>query len=325
MAIAPAVSVVIPVYGSAHILPELVHRLDAALAPALGADGYEVLLVDDCGPGGSWPAIAELAASHPNLKGIALRKNAGQHNAIMAGLHFARGDVIVTMDDDLQHAPSDIASLLQAVRAGHDVCYARFTHRHHALWKRLGSALNDRVARLLLDTPRGVYLSPFKAFTRGIRDELVKYEGPHVYLDGLILTVTSNIATVEVEHHPRHMGDSGYSLRRSISLWLKMVTNFSIAPLRIASFLGLLFSLAGFGLALMFVIERLRGAPLPQGWTSLMVIVLIMAGIQLLAVGAIGEYLGRIFLSINRRPQFVVASKVNLAGDTRAGDAGSPP
>lgn len=318
----PRLSVVIPVYGSAHILPELARRLEVALAPEYG-DGFEVVLVDDCGPGGSWEVIRELAASRPWLRGIALRKNAGQHNAIMAGLHHARGDVIVTMDDDLQHAPSDIPALVRAVEAGHDVCYTRFRHREHALWKRLGSALNDRVARFLIGTPKGVYLSPFKAMRREIRDELVRYTGPHVYLDGQIVTVTSSIATLEVEHHARHLGDSNYSLRRSISLWLRVLTNFSVAPLRVASFVGLVFSITGFLLALYFIVGRLLGKPLPEGWTSLAVIVLIMGGIQLTALGAIGEYVGRVFLNVNRRPQFVVGRTVNVApGDSPA--PGSP-
>jgi len=306
-------SVVIPVYGSAAILPELVRQLDDAIGEKMGLRGrFEIVLVDDCGPGNSWEVIRSLAAERPHLKGVALRTNSGQHNAIMAGLHFAAGRVIVMMDDDLQHSPYDIPALHASIDEGHDVCYAEFRRRHHARWKLVGSAINDRVARYLLNKPKGLYLSPFKAIRAEIRDELVKARGPNVYLDGLILTVTGNFATVTVDHHARHGGTSGYSFSRSVSLWLKMATNFSITPLRLATFIGLMFSLMGFLLAAWLAFERLANNNVPQGWTSLAVIVLFMGGIQLLALGAIGEYLGRVFLTLNNRPQFVVASTLNL-------------
>ena len=309
----PRLSVVIPVYGSAPILPELVRQIDDALQVHLGlAGGFEIVLVNDCGPGDAWAVIVALGQERAHVKGIALRKNAGQHNAIMAGLNYARGDVIVMMDDDLQHSPSDIPALYRKVLEGYDVCYADFRSRHHARWKVLGSAINDRVARFLLKKPKGLYLSPFKAIGRAIRDEIVKSRGPNVYLDGLILTTTSNIATIEVDHHPRRDGNSGYTFAQSLSLWLKMATNFSIAPLRLASFLGLAFSLVGFLLVVWLVFERVRNNSIPQGWTSLMIIVLITGGLQLLALGAIGEYLGRVFLTVNNRPQFVVASTLNV-------------
>lgn len=312
-ALAPRLSVVIPVYGSAPILPELVRQIHDALTSGLPpGTAFEVVLVNDCGPGDSWSVIRSLAAEKPYLKGIALRKNAGQHNAIMAGLNYATADVIVMMDDDLQHSPYDIPLLYGKILEGYDVCYADFKSRHHAAWKVIGSAINDRAARFLLKKPKGLYLSPFKAIRREIRDELVKYGGPFVYLDGLILSVTSNIASAQVEHHPRHGGKSEYNLYRSVSLWLKMATNFSIAPLRLASFTGLAFSGVGFLLAVALAFERFANDKLPEGWTSLMVVVLILGGIQMLALGTIGEYVGRLFLNINRRPQFVVASTVNL-------------
>jgi len=309
----PSLSVVIPVYGSAPVLAELTRQIADVLTGKLALDGrFEIIFVNDCGPGDSWSVIRGLAADRGYVKGIALRKNAGQHNAIMAGLHYAAGDVILMMDDDLQHSPADIPLLYAKIVEGYDVCYAEFRSRSHAAWKVLGSAFNDRVAQFLLKKPRGLYLSPFKAIRAEIRDELVKARGPNVYLDGLILTVTGNFATVTVDHHARHCGTSGYSFSRSVSLWLKMATNFSITPLRLATFIGLMFSLMGFLLAAWLAFERLANNNVPQGWTSLAVIVLFMGGIQLLALGAIGEYLGRVFLTLNNRPQFVVASTLNL-------------
>lgn len=308
-------SIVIPVYGSALILPELVRQLqDAAITQLqLGEHQFEIVLVNDCGPGDSWSVIRKLAEQNSFVKAIGLRKNAGQHNAIMAGLNYAQGDVIVLMDDDLQHSPYDIPALYAKVSEGHDVCYAEFKNRQHAKWKVAGSKFNDLVAQWLLKKPKGLYLSPFKAISKQIQHELLKHHGPYVYLDGLILTVTSNITTVSVEHHERFTGEGSYGLKRSMSLWLKMATNFSIAPLRFASLLGVIFSIAGFLLAALFIVQRLLSDQVPAGWTSLMVMVLFMGGIQLLAIGAIGEYVGRIFLSINNRPQFTLDKTIKFS------------
>lgn len=294
-------------YGSEPVLPELVRRLQAMFDQQARPSGdYELILVCDCSPDRSWAVIRGLAQQYPWVRGILLRMNAGQHNALMAGFSHARGRVIVTMDDDLQHAPEDIPLLLAELAQGRDVVYARFKSRNHAGWKVAGSRLNDLVAGYLMNKPKGLYLSPFRAMTADIRDDILRYQGPYVYVDGLILSVTRNIGTVDVDHHERYAGDSGYSLRKSISLWLKMATNFSIVPLRITSFVGLCFAGVGFVLALMLIIQKLTLDRMPIGWSSLIVTVLIVGGVQLLALGMLGEYLGRVLLILNSRPQYVV-------------------
>lgn len=306
------VSVVIPVYGSERILPQLVERLQPALESSCSTQSFEVILVNDCSPDDAWRVICELGATRPWLKGINLRKNAGQHNAVLTGMRFSSGQFIVMMDDDLQHDPQDISKILQKLRDGYDACYSRFRSRHHAPWKLVGSAFNDTVAQYLLKKPKGLYLSPFKGIVRGIRDEAVRFTGPHVYLDGLILSSTNNIASIELDHHERPDGKSGYSLSKSISLWLKMATSFSIAPLRLASVLGLIFSGFGFLSAVALVVQRFTLNVMPVGWSSLIVSVLILGGIQLLALGLIGEYVGRVLLHVNGRPQAVIGSTTNL-------------
>ena len=316
---APELSVVIPVYGSSTILPALAQRLEAALSPAFGTGNYEVVLVHDCGPDDAWEVIRSLSATRPWLRGLDLRRNAGQHNAIMAGLRVARGRYVVTMDDDLQHDPEDVPRLVEALRAGADLVYAQFPRKQHALWKRLGSRFNDRVAQWLLKKPRGLYLSPFRAFDGGLRGEVLRYQGPFVYLDGLLLQSTLRIETVTATHHSRGDGRSGYSLRKSVSLWLQMATSFSIVPLRMVSLAGALASCLAFVVALAVLVQKLRHPDLPVGWASLIVTILFMGGLQLLALGAIGEYTGRVLLNVNNRPQYVVGRSVNVD------DADAPP
>jgi undecaprenyl-phosphate 4-deoxy-4-formamido-L-arabinose transferase len=275
-------------------------------------ENYEIIFVCDRSPDNSWRVIQSLTSDYPQVRGILLRMNAGQHNALMAGFAIARGEVIVTMDDDLQHSPADIPKLLLEIKQGSDVVYGRFKNRNHAFWKIAGSRLNNLVAGYLMQKPRDLYLSPFRAMKSVIRDDILRYRGPYVYVDGLILSVTRNITTVDVDHYDRYAGDSGYGFRKSISLWLKMATNFSIVPLRLTSLLGLLFSGLGFLLAMVFIIQKFTLDLMPIGWASLIVTILIIGGVQLLALGMLGEYLGRVLLTINSRPQYVIAETVGV-------------
>jgi undecaprenyl-phosphate 4-deoxy-4-formamido-L-arabinose transferase len=306
------VSIVIPVYRSAKILPALVQQIDAAMIAAGLANNFELILVNDCSPDDSWSVIEQLCDQYSTIKGLNLMKNTGQHNAIMAGLNHAAGKTIVMMDDDLQHSPQDIIRLLQKMTEGFDVCYTKFSKRRHSAWKVLFSKFTDKVAVIMLDKPKDIYMSPFKAISRNVKDEIIKYTGPFAYVDGLILMVTHNVASIDIKHHNRYEGRGHYNFIKGVSLWLKMVTNFSLVPLRIASFFGLLSAVCGFLYALVLIVEKITKDIPVIGWASLIVTILIMGGIQLFAIGAIGEYLGRVYININRKPQFVVKSKKNL-------------
>ena len=310
-----ALSVVIPVYGSESVLPELVARLKSVLDNVdTVKNSYEVIFVCDLSPDNSWSVIKSLSREYSWVSGISLRINAGQHNAQMAGFAKARGKVIVTMDDDLQHSPSDIPKLLDEIAKGKDAVFARFTNRKHAAWKVAGSRFNDIVAGYLLQKPKGLYLSPFRAFKSEIRDDLLQYTGPYVYVDGLILSVTRNVSMIDVPHHERYAGDAGaYGFKKSLALWMKMATNFSIVPLRITSFFGVAIAGFGFLLALIFVIQKFTLDKMPDGWSSLIVTILIVGGFQLLALGMVGEYLGRALLTLNSRPQYVIGE---MTGET---------
>jgi polyisoprenyl-phosphate glycosyltransferase len=299
-------SIVVPVYGSETILAELVEQVGRSIC-ALGLAGrFELLLVNDASPDDSWKVITELASRYDYVRGICLQKNFGQHSATMAGLNYTRGQIVIVMDDDLQHPPAAIGELMRAIEDGADVCYTRYRARQHALWKILGSRFNDWVACILLDKPRGLYLSSFKAMRRALVQQVIKYDGPFAYLDGLILDVTRSINVIDIVHQPRHQGKGNYNLRRSVSLWLRMVTSFSVFPLRVATILG--FSMTGLSLLVIaaVVINKLAHPEVEAGWTSMIAVVLFVGGAQTFCIGMLGEYLGRAYLRINRKPQYVV-------------------
>lgn len=299
-------SIVIPVYRSATILPRLVDEIEQVCANSDSIEHFELIFVCDASPDNSWQIIEQLARDRDFVRGVRLRRNAGQHNATMAGLGLSQGTYVVIMDDDLQHPPADIPRLMGALQQGADVCYTRYRNRQHQAWKRMGSKFNDLVATVLLSKPKNLYLSSFKALRREVVVEVTRYHGPFVYIDGLILDVTRNIVSIEIEHQTRHSGEGGYNLRRSMSLWLKMATGFSIVPLRLASMIGLFIALISFCALIFIVIVRVMNPAIPVGWPSLISIILFLGGAQLLGLGIIGEYIGRTYLAVNCKPQYVI-------------------
>jgi glycosyltransferase involved in cell wall biosynthesis len=312
------VSIVIPVYNSEGFVAELTRRIVDAMARQQSVAEYEVILVNDCSRDGSWGKIEQACELFPAVRGVNLRTNTGQHNAIMAGLRAASGEVIVVMDDDLQHAPEDIPKLYAKILEGHDLCYAAFRQPKHAAWKIIGSLFRDVTARGLLGVPRGIRISSFKAMSADIAREITRYEGPFPYVDGLALMTTRNIVNVQLEHHPRADGSSNYTLRESIFLWTKVAMNFSVLPLRFAAWLGLAFAGLGFLFAVFLIVQQLAFQRIPvPGWASLVVVILIVGGVQLLALGAIGEYLGRAYLHMTAKPQYVIKSKKGFVDAVR--------
>lgn len=304
-----ALSVVIPAYNSAAILPVLYARLKAVLDTLSPA--CEIITVDDCSTDGSLAVLAAIARADQRVKVISLRKNAGYDNALLAGLHATTCPLVVTMDDDLQHAPEDIPALLAALRAGDDVIYARFAVKHHSLVKNLGSWFNGKAAELLLAKPAAIYLSPFKLMRRELVAEIIRYTGPTPYIDGLILQTTAAVSQVTVAHHPRWSGRGNYGVLRSVGIWLRLLVNFSLLPLRCATVLGLALS----GLAL-FAIAGLLFWKLywnidVEGWASTLVCIMLFSGAQLTMLGIIGEYTGNTQLQINNKPQFTVKTRIN--------------
>jgi undecaprenyl-phosphate 4-deoxy-4-formamido-L-arabinose transferase len=318
------VSIVIPVYRGARTIGPLVERLEQHLG---GVHDLEIVLVNDGSPDDSGAVCRQLAAARPRVRFVNLSRNFGEHNAVMAGLNHCAGDVAVIMDDDFQNPPSEVSKLVAAVEAGHDVAFACYERKQHSWFRNFGSRFNDRVASVMLGKPRDLYLASFKAINRWLIEEVIRYEGPYPYLDGLILRATRDYVTVAVQHDARQEGRSGYTVRKLVALWLNMFTNFSILPLRIAAIAGIVVGCLGVASAIVFLVEKLRDPSLPAGWASLIVSLMLLSGIQLFALGMIGEYLGRLFLKDVGRPQFVVRDAVNCAprrpGDGSRGAAGA--
>jgi undecaprenyl-phosphate 4-deoxy-4-formamido-L-arabinose transferase len=299
-------SIVIPVYNGASTIGSLVDEI-ASLNP-----GYrlQLVLVND----GSLDATAEVCRSLVHrLAGIVtfvdLARNVGEHNAVMAGLAHTRGDLCVIMDDDFQNPPAEAFRLADAAVAHRrDIVFAGYPSKRHHWFRNLGSRLVNLLAQRLMHLPQGLYLSSFKCLSRFVVDQILRYRGPFPYVDGLALRVSRDLEVVTVSHAPTRKERSGYTLTKLLHLLGAMLVNFSITPLRLASLLGLCFSLLGFTGALMVLQEKLSRPALPVGWPSLIVAVLLLSGVQLLILGIIGEYLGQLCLSHNGTPQYVVRS-----------------
>jgi undecaprenyl-phosphate 4-deoxy-4-formamido-L-arabinose transferase len=316
----PKVSIVIPVYNGQETIGPLVGELLASLGSSYQ---LEIVLVNDCSADRSEQACIALFERHPDIVRVySLAKNVGEHNAVMAGLNQCCGDLVVIMDDDFQNPISEVMKLIAfGLEHDYDVVYTWYPKKHHAFWRNLGSWFNDQVANVMLKKPRGLYLSSFKLLNRFLVNEIVKYDLAFPYIDGLILRTTEKIGRLQVEHGAREIGKSGYTLRKLVRLWLNMFVNFSILPLRLATLLGMIFSVVGLGLGVWTVMEKLSNPHLPVGYAALTVMVSIFAGIQLIAVGMNGEYVGRIFLSLNRSPQYTIRrrfEKKRHAGDSHA-------
>ena len=319
-------SIVIPVYRSEDCLEPLV----AAIAEALTTTGrdYEVVLVNDFSPDNSWAVIESICARNRNVIGVDLRRNFGQDNAIITGLRLARGKYVAVMDDDLQHHPADLPLLLARIEEGFDVVFAEFRAKHQKLWKNLGSWFNGKFAEWVINKPRDVYLSPYKIIRGEVAEMICGYDGPDPYIDGLLFQVTARITQIPVDHHPRYAGRSSYTFWKSLRVWARLAVSFSAKPLRLVTWFGLLFAVFGLMLAVAVVVYRLRWpedfSKETAGWASLMVALLVVSGIQLIFFGVLGEYTGRTFLNVNRKPQSAIREVLNSTTSDESIEAGHP-
>lgn len=296
------ISIVIPVYRSAATLPALVERLTAVMQQT--ALRYEVVFIEDGSPDNSWEVLTKLQAQAPDkIVAIQLMRNFGQHNAIMCGLRHAGGRLIVTMDDDLQNPPEEIPKLVKAIKEQDaDLVYGQYQGKQHKPWRNLGSTLVNTFYRLVFHSK--ITVTSFRIMRLELVKTILGYDLNYTFLDGLLAWNTKRIGTVEVEHHARREGRSAYSLSKLAVLALNLFTNFSLLPLQLTSAIGFLFALGGLLAGAYYLVLYLTGQIEVPGYASIIVGVLVLGGTQLLAMGIIGEYLGRLHLNVNRKPQY---------------------
>jgi polyisoprenyl-phosphate glycosyltransferase len=296
------VSVVIPVYNAAARLPRLVERLFAVL-DATG-EPCEVVLVDDGSRDDSWQVLGRLHAQYSGrLSAVQLMRNYGQHNALMAGFRHARGRFVVTMDDDFQHPPEEILTLLRAITAADlDLVYGCYAAKQHSGWRNLGSVLVNAFYRVVFRTH--VAVTAFRVIRRELLDTILGYSFYYTYIDGLLAWNTERVGEVPVQHQLRAEGRSGYSLGRLLLLALNLFANFSLLPLQVVGGLGFLAAGAGFALAGYYFLQYLLSNITVPGYASTIIAILVMGGAQLVSLGVMGEYLGRLHLNVNRKPQY---------------------
>lgn len=297
-------SLVIPVYRSEAILPELARRLEEVL-PKL-ASHYEVVFVNDCSPDGSWQVLCQLAAQYPWIRPINLMRNYGQHNALLCGIRAAHYGAIVTMDDDLQHPPEEISKLLGVLDEGYDVVYGRPAEEQHGVLRDLASLTTKLALQNVMGAEIARQVSAFRAFRSEVANAFTHYEGAFVSIDVLLTWGTNRFAAIPVRHEPRSQGKSGYTVRKLVTHALNMMTGFSTKPLQLASMIGFTFTLFGFGV-LGYVLVRylLQGTPVP-GFPFLASIIALFSGAQLFALGIMGEYLARMHFRSMQKPPYVV-------------------
>lgn len=302
------VSFVIPCYNSEKTIQKVVQEIKEATM----SYEKEIILINDCSSDGTWGVISEITESNQNIKAINFSKNFGQHSALMAGYKVASGDYVVSLDDDGQTPADETYKLLEELEKGYDVVYASYDNKKHGLFRNIGSGVNNLMCRWLIGKPKGLTITSFFVAKKYIIDEIVKYENPYSYIPGLVLRSTKNISSVPVNHRSREEGKSGYSFRKLLALWINGFTAFSIKPLRLATMFGSIIAVGGFIYFIYTIIHKALNPNTPMGWTSTISIILIIGGAILFVLGMIGEYLGRVYLSLNKEPQYVIKDQINI-------------
>ncbi len=304
------ISFVIPCYRSENTIEFVVNEIKEKMT-SMNHDDYEIILINDCSPDGTYAVIRKICAENHNVIGINHAKNFGQHAALMAGFHFISGDVVVCLDDDGQTPAGEVDKLLDKIDEGYDVVYAQYDHKQHSGFRNWGSHLNKKMTEVMLNKPKELYVSSYFAAKRFIIDEMINYKGAYPYVIGLVLRTTKSICNVKVNHRQRLEGESGYNLKKLLALWMNGFTSFSILPLRVASYGGSITAFIGFVYAVYVIIRKLVDPSRMLGWSSTISIILILGGFILLVLGLIGEYVGRIFISLNNSPQYVIREVIN--------------
>ncbi len=304
-----SVSFVIPCYRSEQTITGVVEEITQTMGQLPGYT-FEIILVNDCSPDDTFQTIRQLCGQYDNLIGINLAKNFGQHSAIMAGLHYAAGDVCVFLDDDGQTPANEVGKLLDAIAAGADVAMASYDHKMHSHFRNWGSKVNECMMHIMLHKPKELFVSSYFAVKRFVADSMLQYSNSYPYLPGLLLRATKNIVNVPVHHREREVGTSGYTLKKLLGLWFNGFTAFSVVPLRIATAVGVASAFVGFIYGIYTIIRKLVDPNILLGFSSIMAAILFIGGMLMIMLGLVGEYIGRIYISLNNSPQYVVREAI---------------
>ncbi len=308
------ISITIPCYRSQDTIGKLVGEITEIMKEHKDYQ-YEIILVNDCSPDGTFKVISDLARKDSHIVACDLSKNFGESSALMAAYSKVTGDYVVRMDDDGEHNPKYLFDLINKLEEGYDYVCAEFKEYHHSLYKRIGSKFNYWFLTKMMDVPKGSIMSSYNVTRRYVIDEIRKYENPKPYIDGMVWAITTRTASIPIEHGYRYGGESGYDLRKSISLWLNGVTSFSVKPLRLASIFGFIFAFTGFVVGIVVMIDKLLHPEISAGWTSLFATLLFIGGFIMILLGMIGEYVGRGYLIDNHIPQYVIREEVRKEKD----------
>ncbi|MDE7417276.1 MAG: glycosyltransferase family 2 protein [Lachnospiraceae bacterium] len=303
------ISFVIPCYQSARTIERVVAEIQDTMA-SIPKYVYDIFLVNDCSPDDTYEVIKALCAKYNNITGISLARNFGQHAALMAGLRRSDGDIVVCLDDDGQTPANEVGKLLEGIENGSDVVYASYENKQHSAFRNFGTWMNDIMTRMMLGKPKELHLTSYFAAKRFVVDSMLQYENSYPYIIGLVLRATRNISNVPVKHRSREVGTSGYTMKKLLGLWFNGFTAFSILPLRIATITGVAFAGAGFIYGIYTIVKKFVNPEVPLGFSSLMAAVVFIGGMLMIMLGLIGEYIGRIYISINNSPQYVVKEEV---------------
>ena len=301
------ISFVIPCYRSSQTLPGVIQEIKDTMKTLKGYE-YEIVLVNDSSPDDTFCVITGLCRENDNITGINLARNFGQHAALMAGFHYVKGDVVVCLDDDGQTPACEVGRLLAGIEEGADVVYAKYNHKHHSGFRNFGSHVNEVMTRIMLGKPKDLYVSSYFAAKRFVVDEMIRYEYAYPSVIGLVLRTTKNIVNVEIDHRDRQAGESGYTLKKLLGLWFNGFTAFSVKPLRVATVTGTICALCGFAYGIYTIIKKIFIQPpdLVIGFSALMSVIVFMGGMLMLMLGLVGEYMGRMYVSMNNSPQYVI-------------------
>lgn len=303
------VSFVIPCYRSEKTLPGVINEIKEAMTE-LSKYCYEIILVNDSSPDNTWTTIEQLSEENENITGINLSKNFGQHAALMAGMRESSGDFVICLDDDGQTPANEVGKLLDALEDNHDAVYARYGNKKHSAFRNMGSKMNELMTRVMLGKPKELFVSSYFGVKKFVVEDMIRYQNSYPYVIGLVLRATKNIVNVDVNHREREEGRSGYTLKKLLGLWFNGFTAFSVTPLRIATVIGGGCAVLGFAYGIYIFIRRLLDPNMVMGFSSLMCVILFVGGMMMIMLGLVGEYIGRIYISLNNSPQYVIREKV---------------